>query len=106
MVQRLLRALLVTAGIGLVLWLIRDRLVSVWAPSTASSAPFRVPPPEDTPLPPELLTVPGIGPVYAERLVLAGLTDPAALVAAGPERVGEAARVSAERAQGWIDAAT
>lgn len=106
MVQRVLRTLLVSAGIAFVLWLIRDRLVTVWAPSSASPAPFRVPPPEDTPIPPELTAIPGIGPVYAERLVLAGIPDPAALVAAGAERVGEAAGVSPDRAGGWIEAVT
>lgn len=106
MMQRLSRTLLVSAGIALVLWLIRDRLVTVWSPSTASPAPFRVPPPDDTPLPPELTAIPGIGPVYAERLVLAGIPDPTTLVAAGADRVGEAAGVSADRAQGWIDAVT
>lgn len=101
---RLLRSLLVLAGVVAVLWLVRDRFVTVWRPGLQRPAPFRVPPPDHAAPSPELTAIRGIGPVYAERLSLAGLTTPEDLRAAGADAVAEAAKASSERAAAWIDA--
>jgi len=49
--------------------------------------------------------VDGIGPTYAGRLRAADLGEPAALAAADPESVAEAADVGTDRAENWIDRA-
>lgn len=50
-------------------------------------------------------SIDGIGPVFAKRLTDAGLGEVAALAAATPDQVAEAASVSAARARTWIDLA-
>jgi len=50
----------------------------------------------------DLESVDGIGPTYAERLREAGIDGLAALAAADPEVVAEAAEVSVSRAEDWI----
>jgi len=51
----------------------------------------------------DLTTVSGIGSTYADRLREAGIETTAALAAADPESVAEAAEVSESRAIEWID---
>jgi len=53
----------------------------------------------------DLESVNGIGPTYAERLREAGIDGLAALAAADPEAVAEAAEVPVSRAEDWIDQA-
>jgi polyhydroxyalkanoate synthase len=53
----------------------------------------------------DLESVNGIGPTYAERLREAGIDGLAALAAAAPETVAEAAEVPVSRAEDWIDQA-
>jgi polyhydroxyalkanoate synthase len=50
----------------------------------------------------DLESVNGIGPTYAERLREAGIDGLAALAAADPETVAEAAEVPVSRAEDWI----
>jgi polyhydroxyalkanoate synthase len=50
-------------------------------------------------------TIEGIGPVFADRLSKAGLATVEDLAEASPDRVAEAAGVSAARARTWIDLA-
>jgi polyhydroxyalkanoate synthase len=50
----------------------------------------------------DLESVNGIGPTYAERLREAGIDGLAALAAADPESVAEAAEVPVSRAEDWI----
>ena len=54
---------------------------------------------------PALGDLDGIGPTYAERLAAAGYADLAALAAAEPEAVAEAADVPTSTAVAWIEAA-
>jgi polyhydroxyalkanoate synthase len=51
----------------------------------------------------DLTTVSGIGSTYADRLRETGIETTAALAAADPESVAEAAEVSESRAIEWID---
>jgi predicted flap endonuclease-1-like 5' DNA nuclease len=54
----------------------------------------------------DLTDIKGIGPVYRERLVAAGITDLDALIAAGTGAVAEAADVVETAASDWIAQAT
>lgn len=98
-------------GIVAVAWAMRDRLVSIAAPREPEPPRFRVVPPssdrdhtgdddED-----RLTAIKGIGPVYAERLHRAGIDDIAALAGSDPQSVADAALVSVDRANGWIEEA-
>jgi len=130
--KRLLGVGSVVAGLATVAWAIRDKLLP--APSIPEEPPprFRTPG-EDAPRPatapeggdrtpaagaptPEstepapasdddLTAITGIGPVYRERLEVAGITSFAALAAAEPDDVARAARVSTDTAAGWIEQA-
>jgi predicted flap endonuclease-1-like 5' DNA nuclease len=101
----------VGAGVAAVLWLMRDRLSGPPVePVTVDDAPaFRVPPsPKNRSKAPsvdDLSEVTGIGPVYRARLEEAGIGSFAALAAADPESVAEAAEVAVDRAQDWIEQA-
>lgn len=99
------------AGAAAVVWLIKDRLLGPETrPVRPDEAPaFRVAP-SDTPTVPEpgtddLSEVKGIGPVYRARLEQAGISTFAAMVKAGPDRVAEAAGVTADRAADWLSQA-
>ena len=103
---RLMRGLLAIAGVVAVLWLVRDRFVTIGRPKHVEPVSFRVAPhdPAAAPPPADLTDIRGIGPVYAERLSDAGIESAHDLVAADPATVAAAAGVSEERAAGWIDA--
>ncbi len=94
----------VIVGLGAAVWALRDRLLP--APEIPDGPPprFRT---GDTPAAPhdDLTAVKGIGPVYAERLVEAGITSFAALVNADAVAVSEAAGVSESTAKSWMEQA-
>ena len=54
----------------------------------------------------DLESIDGIGPTYAERLREAGIDGLAALAAADPGEVAEAADISEDRAEDWIEQAS
>jgi predicted flap endonuclease-1-like 5' DNA nuclease len=84
-----------------VVWAMRDRFVSVATSREPEPPAFRTdPPPTAT-----VSTIDGIGPVFAERLAKAGLGTVDSLAEASPDRVAEAAGISAARARAWIDLA-
>lgn len=84
-----------------VAWAMRDRFISVATSREPEPPAFR----SDVPQAAEVDSIDGIGPTYAERLTKAGLGTVDALAAASPDRVAEAASVSASRARKWIDLA-
>lgn len=90
----------VGAAVALV-WAMRDRFISVATSREPEPPAFRADPRPA----PTVDTIDGIGPVFAERLTKAGLGTVDALAAASPDRVAEAASVSAARARNWIDLA-
>jgi len=108
-VKRLTRlgGMLVGAGAAVVavFWLLKDRITGPPQIPIDEPPPFRVPP-----SPPseaggagdDLSEVSGIGPVYRARLAEAGIDSFAALAAADPALVAEAAGAPESRAVDWI----
>jgi predicted flap endonuclease-1-like 5' DNA nuclease len=91
---------LVGAGIAIV-WAMRDRFISVATSREPEPPMFRTVPEAA----PSVTSIDGIGPVFAKWLAAVGLADVEALAVASPDRVAEAAGVSAARARQWIDTA-
>lgn len=86
-----------------VVWAMRDRFISVATSREPQPPHFKSEPPADSP---PVDVIEGIGPVFAQRLTEAGITDVASLAAASPDQVAEAASVSAKRARNWIELAS
>ena len=80
-----------------VIWAMRDRFISVAVSREPEPPTFRSGGPKPT-----VDTIDGIGPVFAERLTAAGLSDLEQLASASPDQVAEAASVSVARANKWI----
>jgi len=95
----------VVAGLGAAVWALRDKLLP--APEIPDGPPprFRTGSPDPSAAPPDLTTVKGIGPVYADRLTAAGITTFAELTQAGVGAVSDAAGVSESTAASWIEQA-
>jgi predicted flap endonuclease-1-like 5' DNA nuclease len=89
----------VGAAIALI-WAMRDRFISVTTSREPEPPAFRTTSPAKS-----VDSIEGIGPVFAKRLTQAGLGDVAQLAVANPDRVAEAASVSAARARTWIELA-
>lgn len=107
--KRLAGILGLIAGVGAIIWALRDRFVSLSLPHETAPAPFRVGtqerPPPSTEKADDLTAITGIGPVYATRLEKAGIASFAALAAADATTVAEASGVAAGRVGGWIEQA-
>jgi len=89
------------AGVAIV-WAMRDRFISVATSREPQPPAFRSETGDHDPV--DVLD--GIGPVFAKRLAEAGLGDVQSLALASPDRVAEAAGVSAARARNWIQLAS
>lgn len=93
-----------------ILWAMRDRLISIAAPSEPEPPKFRVIPPADqTPGPTsddDLTDINGIGPVFAARLRDAGITTFAGLVDAGSERIADITGAADSRVEDWLGQAS
>ncbi len=99
--KRVAKVIGFVGGVAAVIWAMRDRFISVATSREPEPPSFRAgPPPAAT-----VDTIDGIGPVFAERLTKEGLATVDALAEASPDRVAEAAGVSAARARTWIDLA-
>lgn len=83
-----------------VIWAMRDRFISVATSREPQPPAFKA----SSPSPP-VTSIDGIGPVFAQRLTDAGISDVDSLATSSPDRVAEAASVSAARARSWIDLA-
>jgi predicted flap endonuclease-1-like 5' DNA nuclease len=102
-VKRIAKVIGFVGGIAAVIWAVRDRFISVAISREPEPPSFKVPSnPEASP---PVDSIDGIGPVFAQRLTQAGLATVEALAAASPDRVAEAASVSAARARTWIELA-
>lgn len=88
-------------GAVALVWAMRERFISVATSREPEPPPFR----GTAPNAPKVDSIDGIGPTYADRLTKAGLGTVHALAAASPDRVAEAAGVSANRARNWIESA-
>lgn len=100
---RILRAVTTVGGVALLLWLMRDRMVNLPVRRGERVPAFRSAPPAHEPPPAEVTAIPGIGPVYAERLAAAGIHTIEELTRAGAGTVAEAAGVSVSMAGTWIE---
>lgn len=103
--KRFGRILAILGGIGVTIWAMRDRFISLTVPREPEPPSFRSPPSvptvppaspagtEQQPVdsksaePDDLTDVRGIGPVFAQRLADAGITTFAQLAATGEEEL-------------------
>jgi polyhydroxyalkanoate synthase len=93
----------VIGGAAALIWAMRDRFVTVATSREPDAPQFRAVRQQGPK--PGLSAIDGIGPVFANRLEAAGLRSVSDLADASPDRVAEAAGVSATRARSWIDQA-
>ena len=91
----------VVIGLGAAVWALRDKLLP--APEIPDGPPprFRTVPPSPVAAD-DLTEVKGVGPVYAQRLVDAGITSFAMLADADVAAVAGSAKVSESQAASWI----
>lgn len=99
--KRIAKVIGFVGGAIAVIWAMRDRFISVATSREPVPPSFRTEPPPKA----SVDTIEGIGPVFADRLSKAGLATVEDLAEASPDRVAEAAGVSAARARTWINLA-
>lgn len=102
LMKRLAKIVGIVAGAAALVWAMRDRFISVATSREPEPPTFRTGAPSVSP---DIDVIDGIGPVFAVRLKSAGIDNAAKLAAASPDRVAEAASVSAARARSWIEQA-
>jgi predicted flap endonuclease-1-like 5' DNA nuclease len=100
--KKLAKVIGLIGGAIAVVWAMRDRFISVTTSREPQPPVFRSEAAGSTPVE----VIDGIGPVFARRLGEAGIEDVHSLAVASPDRVAEAAGVSAARAKKWIDLAS
>ncbi|MDH3261022.1 MAG: hypothetical protein OEM81_05675 [Acidimicrobiia bacterium] len=105
--KKLFRFFGVLAGLGTVIWVMRDRFISLALPREPNLPTFRVAPHpplphEQDPLKDDLTILKGVGPVYAARLEDAGITSLAGLGAAQAEALAAIINMPADRVGAWI----
>jgi hypothetical protein len=108
--KKALRFIGVLAGLGTVIWVMRDRFISLALPREPDPPIFRVapqtPPAGQTASQQDDLTiVKGVGPVYAARLQDSGISSLAGLAAAQAETLSATIDVPVGRVSAWIDEA-
>ncbi|MEX1124501.1 MAG: helix-hairpin-helix domain-containing protein [Acidimicrobiia bacterium] len=103
MIKKLAKIVGFVAGAAALAWAMRDRFISVATSREPEPPTFRTTVPSSAPSGIDVIA--GIGPVFAVRLKGAGIDNAAKLAAASPDRVAEAAGVSAARARSWIEQA-
>jgi predicted flap endonuclease-1-like 5' DNA nuclease len=113
-VKKVIRFLGVLAGLGTLIWVMRDRFVSLALPREPEPPAFRVAPQPEAPttetptaasIREDLTIIKGIGPVYAARLEDAGIESLGDLASAKADTLSAAINVPAERIRHWIDEA-
>lgn len=100
--KRLAKIIGFVGGVAAIVWAMRDRFISVAISREPEPPAFR----SESPTSRSVDAIDGIGPVFAKRLTEAGLGTVDALASANPDRVAEAASVSAARARTWIELAS
>lgn len=107
--KRALRILAFLAGIGTIIWVMRDRFISLALPREPQPPTFRVAPHEPKAVSPppadDLTIIKGIGPVYAARLQEAGVTTLRALAGSDAGGLAERLGLPAARVSTWIEEA-
>lgn len=111
--KRVSRIIGFIGGAAAVVWAMRDRLVSIAAPSEPEPPRFRVvKPPTSTDLSivnditDDLTMVSGIGPVFAARLRAAGLDSFEKLSNSDDDTIATIVGVTESRVYGWRDQAS
>lgn len=104
MIKKLAKIVGFVAGAAAVAWAMRDRFISVATSREPEPPTFRTTVPSAG-APSGIDVIDGIGPVFAVRLRSAGIDNATKLAEASPDRVAEAAGVSAARARSWIEQA-
>ena len=103
---RAARVLGLIGGIGALVWAMRDRFVTVALTRKPEHPTFSLPAePSDsvTTEPDDLTAIDGIGPVFARRLMEAGIATYHDLAGASPAHVAEIVNIPEARAGKWID---
>jgi len=108
--KKALRFIGVLAGFGTVVWVMRDRFISLALPREPEPPAFRVAPhppqaEHDASQIDDLTIIKGVGPVYATRLEDAGITSLAGLAAADAGGLAATIDVAAGRVSDWISEA-
>jgi hypothetical protein len=109
-VKKVLRFIGVLAGLSTVIWVMRDRFISLALPREPEPPGFRVAPHppdpvEKAPEKDDLTIVKGVGPVYSARLEGAGIVSLSGLAAADAEALASLIDVPAGRVSNWIEEA-
>jgi predicted flap endonuclease-1-like 5' DNA nuclease len=105
--KKALRFIGVLAGLGTVIWVMRDRFISLALPREPEPPAFRVAP-HQPPVEPQipqrddLTIIKGVGPVYAARLNDAGITSLAGLATAEAAAIAATIDVASGRVNDWI----
>lgn len=100
------RVLGIIGGIGAVAWAMRDRFVTLALSREPEHPTFTLPPePPDSVAtdPDDLTAIGGIGPVFARRLMEAGIATYENLAGASAAHVAEIVNITEARAGKWID---
>lgn len=105
--KNIIRVVGVVVSLGAAVWALRDSLLP--APEIPDGPPPKFRDPSDAPAdavdPADLTAVKGIGPKTSAKLIDAGIGDLAALAAADPSIVADAADTSEAMATRWIESA-
>ena len=103
---KIARVIGLAGGIGAIAWAMRERFVTLALTREPEPPTFTLPPEPvataPTIEPDDLTRIPGIGPVFARRLMEAGIATFAQLAAAEPGTVAEVTNVPTPRVEGWI----
>lgn len=104
--RKLARLLGLAAGVGAIAWAMRERFVTLTLTREPEPPTFTLPPePVESPVsvePDDLTQIPGIGPVFARRLMEAGIATFSHLAAADPSAVAGITNVPIARVDRWI----
>lgn len=112
--KRAVRTAGILAGLGAVVWLMRDRLLRVPEAGDTQITGFRVPPTngegaatkEDEAAEDDLTEIVGVGPVYSRRLAQQGISKFADLAEADPVELAEKLNLSTNQVADWISQAS
>lgn len=112
--KRAIRTAGILAGLGAVVWLMRDRLLRVPDGGDTPSAGFRVSPTngegvpisDDTGIKDDLTEIVGVGPVYSRRLAQQGISRFAELAEADAADLAERLDLSTGQVAKWISQAS
>jgi len=107
-IGKVARVVGIVGGVGAVAWAMRDRFVTLALSREPERPSFTLPPEQTETIstePDDLTNIAGIGPVFARRLMEAGIATYVGLATADPQRISDIVNVTEARASKWIEAA-